>query len=70
MWHPGAFLIYSSIYQYNKKYVETYLKKKDEIRIRVPKGEKERIKNAAAAAGKSLNSFVYDLILQAIGSGE
>ena len=35
-----------------------YLDKLDEIRIRLPKGEKERIKSHAKAQGESMNSFI------------
>lgn len=39
-----------------------YLKNLDEIRIRIPKGKKEEYKQAAEAAGKSLNQFIVDCI--------
>lgn len=34
----------------------------DEIKIRVPKGQKEDIKNYADSLGKSINQFIIDLI--------
>ena len=34
----------------------------DEIKLRVPKGEKERISQAAAARGMSLNKYITSLI--------
>lgn len=40
--------------------VSNYLKKFDEIRIRVPKGDKIRYQTAATKSGKSLNSFFID----------
>lgn len=43
-----------------------YLKKVDTLRIYVPKGERERIKEFAKAQGKSLNAFVVDLIHEAM----
>ena len=39
-----------------------YLKKFDEIKIRVPKGKKETYKQMAEAEGKSLNKFIIDKI--------
>ncbi len=43
----------------SKKYLE---EKVEDIRIRVPKGEKQRIKDYADKRGKSLNQFVTDAI--------
>ncbi len=34
----------------------------DEIKVRVRKGEKERIKALAQSQGKTVNGFIYDLI--------
>ena len=46
-----------------KKSAEKYLKEKvEDIRIRVPKGQKQKIKDYAEAHGKSLNQFIVDLI--------
>lgn len=46
-----------------KKSAEKYLKEKvEDIRIRVPKGQKQVIKDYAEAQGKSLNQFIVDLI--------
>lgn len=39
-----------------------YLKKIDEIKIRVPKGKKEVYIQMAKEAGKSLNQFIIDKI--------
>lgn len=39
-----------------------YLQKLDEIKIRVAKGNKDRFKSAAKAAGKSMNQFIIDCI--------
>ena len=44
------------------KAAEKYLKKLDEIKIRVPKGDKDKYKAAAEASGKSLNQFIIDCI--------
>lgn len=40
--------------------------KTDDIRLRVPKGTKERWKAAAAAKGKSMTQFVVDTVEAAI----
>ena len=39
----------------------------DDIRFRVPKGQKERIQQFAEANGESTNAFIYRLILEAMG---
>lgn len=53
----------------NKYYTEArarcnaeYLKKFEEIKIRIPKGKKDEYKAAAEAQGKSLNQFIIDCI--------
>lgn len=43
----------------NKYTAKTY----DRLNIFVPKGEREQIKAHAASQGKSLNSYVYSLIV-------
>lgn len=46
-----------------KKSADKYLKEKvEDIRIRVPKGQKQLIKDYADSQGKSLNQFIVDLI--------
>lgn len=46
-----------------KKSADKYLKEKvEDIRIRVPKGQKQLIKDYAESQGKSLNQFIVDLI--------
>ena len=56
------------------KYQETkdkYLKEKvDEFKVRVPKGEKEIIQSYAKAKGKSLNTYVVDLIHADMGTSD
>ena len=50
-----------------KKSANKYLKEKvEDIRIRVPKGQKQIIKDYADRQGKSLNQFIVDLINQEI----
>lgn len=52
------------------KAVNKYIKNHyDQITIRVSKGDRERYKNFAAEQGKSLNSFVIELIEEKIKSG-
>ena len=48
--------------KYNEK---TY----DEIKVRVPKYEKERIQAFAALQGKSLNRFINDAIAKEMKAG-
>ena len=46
-----------------KKSAEKYLHEKvEDIRIRVPKGQKDVIKAFAESHGKSLNQFIVDCI--------
>lgn len=49
-------------YEQRKAANERYLAKLDEIRIRVPKGEKDKWKLAASSRGKSLNQFIVDSV--------
>ena len=42
----------------------------DEIKMRVPKGEKDRLKSIAESQGKSLNQFIVDAVETAIASIE
>ena len=39
----------------------------DDIRLRVPKGEKERIQAFAEANGETVNGFINRLITEAMG---
>ena len=41
-----------------KKAIQKYMKEVDEIKVRFPKGQRERYKQAAEKAGQSLNQFV------------
>lgn len=41
----------------------------DEIKVRVPKHEKERIQAFAALQGKSLNRFINDAIVKEMKAG-
>ena len=39
----------------------------DDIRLRVPKGEKEKIQSFAEAQGETVNGFINRLIAEAMG---
>lgn len=45
-----------------RKAAENYLKKQEEIKIRVKKGEKDKIKAAAERSGQSLNGYIVTAI--------
>ena len=50
-----------------QKAVSKYMKTNyDEIKIRIPKGEKVRIQVHAAAGGESTNAFIYRAINETI----
>lgn len=50
-----------------KRSAEKYLREKvEDIRIRVPKGQKEVIKAFAESQGKSVNQFIIDCITDAM----
>ena len=47
----------------NRAYVKKHIQEKlDEIKIRPPKGTKEKWSNAAAEEGKSLQRFIIDIV--------
>lgn len=50
----------------NKFYKENY----DRINLAIPKGEKERLRQGAAAIGMSLNEYLYALACDDLASGE
>ena len=50
---------------------EKYLSEKVySIMVRVPKGKKEELREAAAAAGVSLNKYCADAVLQRLENGD
>lgn len=54
-----------------KRANEKYTKKAyDDLKLRVKKGEKEKIKEYAESQGKSLNGFINELIYKAMGEQE
>ncbi len=62
-----------AVSQAQKKATENYLKKQEEIKIRVKKGRKDEIKAAAEKQGKSLNGYIVTAIDEKIardGAGE
>lgn len=52
-----------------KRANENYLKTQDEIRIRIPKGQKAEIQAYAKAQGKSLNAYIVELIRTDMNKG-
>lgn len=49
----------SSNYAYNKKYADDYEKKMEHLKVRVPEGEKDKIKeHANKYDGGSMNAFI------------
>lgn len=54
-----------------KQYADKYIKNTfDEIKLRVPKGKKQIIKDYAASRGESLNSFLNRIICAELGIEE
>lgn len=51
-----------SVSEAQRRATATYLQKFDDLRIRVPKGQKELIAQQAAAHGESVNAYVWRLI--------
>lgn len=50
-----------------QKAVSKYMKANyDEIKVRVPKGQKEAIQEYAASQGESVNAFINRIIAEAI----
>ena len=56
-------MIYISISKAQQKAVAKYTKTNyDEIKLRVPKGRKEKLKEVAESQGKTLNKFIIEAI--------
>lgn len=51
-----------SNYGYNKGYAKAYLEKFERIDLKVPKGQRQLIKDHAAAQGESVNAFIIRAI--------
>ena len=48
----------SPTYEQNKDYAKRYLAKFDEVRVRIPAGQKVVWQDVAAVAGESVNQYV------------
>lgn len=46
----------------SRKAVAKYHQKLDDIKVRVPKGEREKYKQYAESVGKSLNALIIELL--------
>lgn len=55
-------------YEQRKKSNEKYLAKLDEIKVRVPKGKKDIIKEHASTKNESINAFINRAINQTMQS--
>ena len=51
-----------------KEYAKKHLAKLDEIKVRTPKGTKDRWKQAAEKRGKSLNQLIVEAVEREIES--
>ena len=49
-----------------RKATDKYLEKFDEMRVRVPKGQKDTVKAHAETQGESLNAFINRAITETI----
>lgn len=57
----------------NKKqlgYAKKYQSKFDDIKVRVPQGDRERWRSEADNRGKSLNQFIIDSVEKEIENGD
>ena len=50
-----------------KKATQKYIDKLDDIKIRVPKGQRDKIKAHAESKGMSLNGYINELIKKDMG---
>ena len=57
-------------YEYNKEYAKKYMGKLDEIKLRIPKGQKATVEAAAKAAGESINQYTQKALLMRMGLTE
>ena len=57
-------------YEQRKKANKRYLEKQDELKIRVPKGQKTTIQAAADKAGESVNQYTQGALLARMGLKE
>ena len=59
-----------STYEYDLKYVKTYMSKSDCIEIKVPKGKRELPKSYAEKHGESVNELINRLIDAELGRAD
>ena len=57
-------------YEYNKKYVKTYMAKFERIGIKVPKGKRELLKSHAEKHSESVNELINRLIDAELGGAD
>ena len=57
-------------YEYNKKYVKTYMAKFERIGIKVPKGKRELLKSYAEKRSESVNELINRLIDAELGGAD
>ena len=57
-------------YEVRKEANKRYLSKLDELKIRIPKGQKATVEAAASAAGESVNQYTQKALLNRMGLEE
>lgn len=57
-------------YQQRKEANKRYLEKQDELKIRIPKGQKATVEAAAKEAGESVNLYTQRALLGRMGLSE
>ena len=57
-------------YEYNKEYAKKYLGKLDEIKLRIPKGQKSTVEARAKENGESVNGYINGLLRADLGLTE
>lgn len=57
-------------YEQRKDAIKKYLDKLDEIKLRLPKGEKEKIRAHADSRGESVNAFIARAISETMERDE
>ena len=57
----------SKHYEQRKEANKRYLEKQDELKIRIPGGQKAAVQAAAAALGESVNEFTQRALLARMG---
>ena len=57
----------SKHYEQRKEANKRYLEKQDELKIRIPGGQKANVQAAATAAGESVNEYTQKALLARMG---